>query len=402
MTFRNIGDCLLFPLVCLLFITVGINHMVYPTLYATAAVGLILMLLSCKNAGFHKLSLEPLIPVALVLYIALTPGQWFKDLPIAGMMLASYVVGLAATCLLKKKLHWFYLCLSLTLSFIFLYCLVVGHSPQTIKTGKLHLLFQHNNVMALVTAWCVGYLFFNRKKFVGYWHILLWVTIILNVCIFALSGGRSAYVGCICATLAMGVIQYRQHLKKIVLLLLAFLICTYIALPNVQKDRIHSIIQNPIQDSTFQSRLPIWEVAIDGIKNSPIWGNAMRGFYEYDKQYKEKNLAEMKTRYPIIETSAGHPHNIYLGILFMSGIIGALLWLLAYVPAISMAIKKNDCFFLFFLCFFLAYGLFDFSLHRKDGAVTLFFPLGVVYGHFLLNATRHLHRAKTRSDAQVE
>lgn len=402
MTFRNIVNYLLFPLICLLFISVGVNQMVYPLLYAAASVSFILLLLSVKNIDFHKKFLESLIPVFLLIYIGFTPGYWFKDLPVASMMLASYVIGLAAACLLRKKIHWLYLCLSLTLSFTFLYCLVMNYPSQTMKSGKLHLFFYHNSVMALVTAWCVGYLYFNRKKFIGYWHYILWTTISLNLCIFAMSGGRSAYLGCICSTLTIGIIQYRKHLKKIFILLFTFFLCTYIALPDVQKDRIRSVIQNPIQDNTFQSRLPIWEVAIDGIINSPLWGNSLRNFYNYDKQYKEKNLEEMKTRYSIIENSAIHPHNIYLGILFMSGIAGGILWLLTYVPAITMAIKQNDVFFLFFLFFFLTYGLFDFSLHRKDGAITLFFPLGVVYGHSLLNSIRCLQNAEKLPAAQLE
>lgn len=399
MTFKNIADYLLFPLICLLFITVGINQMVYPLLYASASVSFILLLISVKNIDFHKKILEPLIPVFLLIYIAFTPGYWFKDLPVASMMLASYIIGLAAACLLRKKIHWIYLCLSLTLSCTFLYCLVMNYPPQTMKSGKLHLFFYHNSVMALVTAWCVSYLFFNRKKFVGIWRFILWITISINIYIFAMSGARSAYIGCIFSTLVIGIIQYRQHLKKIFFLLLSFFICTYIILPDIQKDRIFSIINNPVQDSTFQSRLPIWEVTVDGIIHSPVLGNSIRGFYEYDKLYKEKNFEQMKTRYSIIEETAGHPHNIYLGILFMSGIIGVMLWFLVYVPAVSMAIKQHDYFFLFFLFFFLAYGLSDFSLHRKDGAVTLFFPLGVIYGRSLLHSFNSLQRVKKRSAA---
>lgn len=376
---------ILFFLLCLLFITLGLNHMVYPTLYASGIFGLILLILLFRqydNFSIHLLT--PLIPFGLFLYTAFTPGYWFKDLPIATMMSAAYITGLAAQCLLKEKIRFFYFCLSLTLSICFVYNTTFGLPNLNTNSDKLKLLFYHSSVMALVVIWCMFYLFFNIKTFSKRLRPIVWSSLFLNLIIFMLSGARSAYIGCIAAVLFIGIYTYRKYIHYIIFFIVLISITTYIVLPEKEKNRICSLIQNPICDPTFQSRLPIWEVAVNGITISPIFGNSIRGFYEYDKNYKKIHLNEMKTRYSIIETSAVHPHNIYLGILFMSGFAGALFWLIAYIPAVRAALQQQDMFFICFLTFYLFYGLSCFSLHRKDGAITLFFPLGIVYGRHLM------------------
>ncbi len=380
------GSSVFFFLLCLLFITLGLNHMVYPTLYASGTFGLILLLLLFRQYNEFSIPLlVPLLPFGLFLYTAFTPGCWFKDLPIATMMCAAYIAGLAAQCLLKEKIHFLYLCLSLTLSLCLLYDATLGLPNLNPNSDKLKLFFYHSSVMALVVVWCMFYLFFNIKNFSKRLKPVVWSSLFLNLLIFMLSGARSAYIGFIAAVFLIGVYKYRRYIHYIVFCIAALSVATYAVLPEKEQHRIRSLIQNPTCDPTFQSRLPIWEVAVNGITTSPILGNAVRGFYEYDKQYKEAHLHEMKTRYPIIEPSAGHPHNIYLGILFMSGIAGALLWLLAYIPAVRAAVQQQDIYFLCFLIFYLFYGLSCFSLHRKDGAVTLFFPLGLVYGRHLMH-----------------
>ncbi len=379
------GTVILFFLLCILFIALGLNHMVYPPLYTAAVLSLFLLLLLQRYGEFSIRVLAPLFPFGILLYTAVTPGYWFKDLPLATMMGSAYIAGLAAQCLLKEKIHFLYLYLSLTLSACFLYHTVFGFSNLDSNPDKLKLLFYHNNVMALVTVWCVIYLVFNIKNFFGHLRLVAWTSVLINVLIFMLSGGRSAYIGCIASVLLMGIFFYRGRLLYIMLCLLLLSVATYMVLPENEGSRIRSLIQNPICDPTFQSRLPIWEVAMNGIAASPVLGNSLRGFYDYDQSYKKAHLNEMKTRYSIIETSVGHPHNIYLGILFMSGFAGGLLWLLAYLPAVRAAVRQQDMFFLCFLLFYLFYGLSDFSLHRKDGAVTLFFPLGMVYGQFLMD-----------------
>lgn len=376
----------IFFLTCCLFCCLGLNHFVYPPLY-TAAFASLLLLLDWLWRHRHVASMFALLlPVLLVAYIGLTPGNWFKDAPIATMMGAAFIVGLGGAIFYSKRLIWLYGLLSLTLSLCFFYALISGFPGKILwNSHKLKLFYYHPGIMALVCVWCVLYLFINRKDIPdNHWKKIFYISIALNLIILALSGSRSAYIGCAFSALATGFLYYRKYMGRIFFCGLAGFICVYLVLPEPEQDRILSLLRNPLQDATFQSRLPIWEVALAGIKDSPFVGNAQRQFYAYNRSYQAQNLEGMKKRYRLIEKPVGHPHNIYLGILFMSGIIGLLLWLAAYLPAIRWALEQNDKFFIAFLLFFMAYGLSDFPLYQKNGALVLFFPLGIVYGRRLL------------------
>ncbi|MEG2004604.1 MAG: hypothetical protein RR014_01080, partial [Bilophila sp.] len=78
---------------------------------------------------------------------------------------------------------------------------------------------------------------------------------------------------------------------------------------------------------------------------------------------------------------------------YVNGIVGTVLFLVAFAPAVRQAWRVQDLFFLSVVVFYLGFGLLEYGLHRKDGILMLFFPLGLVYGRALLQASQgHLPR----------
>ena len=89
---------------------------------------------------------------------------------------------------------------------------------------------------------------------------------------------------------------------------------------------------------------------------------------------------ELYKKYPNTESTISHPHSLFLGIPYAYGIAGTILFIACFAPAVLLSWRKKDVFFLGVVVFYLGYGLFEYSLHRKEGIFMLFFPLGLVYG----------------------
>lgn len=88
----------------------------------------------------------------------------------------------------------------------------------------------------------------------------------------------------------------------------------YMVLPTQQQERVFSMFHEPLEDSTFKSRLPIWIVAHSGFIDSPWVGNSARGFREYHKAYILDHRTELYKKYPNTESTISHPHSLFLGI----------------------------------------------------------------------------------------
>ena len=87
-----------------------------------------------------------------------------------------------------------------------------------------------------------------------------------------------------------------------------------------------------------------------------------------------------------MESEIASPHNVYLGFAFGYGSVGVLLLFAALLPAVASSFAARRYLFPAIVLFYAGYGLFDYPLHRKDGILMLFFPLGLVYGRRLAAA----------------
>lgn len=379
---------LFFLSTCALFVMTGFDRSVYPFLYFSAFMGVCLLFFARKRVDWGVFSSPFWFPFPFLLYTAITPGLLFKDLPVADVMFSTYIVGVAAAFFFARTYWLFVLCLSLTLTGSFVLFVVLGFPLEMTLDKRLVLFLHHPNVMGSVAAWCVLFFVATHYEYTRKGKYLL--ALLLSPCLLALalSVGRSAYIGFIAAIFFLSCMVWKKYLIRVILALTALSLLTYALLPEQQQRRMLSAVLNPLEDATFKSRLPIWLVVCDGIERSPWIGNSVRGFFAHHRQYVEEHKDILAQEHPYTEPMIGHPHSMYLGILYTNGILGTLLFFVAFIPAIRRAWRDQDLFFLSVIVFYLGYGLLEYGLHRKDGILILFFPLGLVYGRELLAASQ--------------
>lgn len=403
-----------FVLLCGVFAALGFNTLYYPFMYAATAVGLWLL---CR-AWPHQDSatrLRWLLPLPFILCVALSPGWWLKDLSVADKMLSACIMGLAAGIWLEKRLFLAFLCLPLSLTALLLFVLFTGQ-PAMLQDGRLCLLYVHSNHLGFVSLLSLLILpecrapLQDRFGRAAVWALLPMACALLAMGI--LSASRSSLLGFAAAALVWAFFRYRPRLVRavsvlkgvclVVALTLGMALFARATLPEAQWQRLCAMVTSPMQDATFQSRLPLWDIALKGLAEAPLFGQSIRGYPAYFNDALKHDGDALKQRYPHIEAQANHPHNLYLGFGFAYGAVGFGLFLLALAPLFlppspsvsfspSSSLSPSVCLhdegatyrhartlFLVILCFYLAHGLFDYTLHRKDGILFFFFFLSAV------------------------
>lgn len=263
---------------------------------------------------------------------------------------------------------------------------VRGFPKDMLWNGRMRLFFDHPSVLSFITG--LLFLFFVNK-----WNTqnperkkIATIGSFISFSIVALCAARGTFLAVALGSVFLGIVIYRRYWGQF---FLVTIVCGGILLSLLsahERERALSAIQNPFEDATFISRQPIWDAAIAGFKESPLIGNGIRSFESYHEHFITEYAKELNAKYPVVETSIASPHNMYLGIAFGYGSIGIILLLAILLPAIRWAIIDKVYLFPAVLFFYAGYGLFDYPLHRKDGILLLFFPLGFMYGKRLLVA----------------
>jgi O-antigen ligase len=375
---------LYFFLICGLFIAFGFDFLSYPFLYTSGFVGGIVCIRLIYTQKINPTKYF-FIPIIFFLYVTITPGQPFKDLHVTGIISAAFFAGLAAMLFYRDKLStiFFLLPLSLVINFLvnlgthFLFgTALLGTSGQK---GRLALEFSHPNVLGEMA--CLGILVLlcyppdkRSLRLLGYGLIAILSFIIL------LTVGRSAYLGTIAA---LSLYAFIHSWKKASILLVAIILTAVVAvpfMPKTQQTRISNMITNPTQDPTFQSRIPIWNHAWRKIQEAPVFGNGLRTFRSTIRAYLDQNYEDIKKENKYAEKRpAKHPHSFYLAALYGWGIVGSSLLAIICMMMVKYAIRSRHYLPLYALAFTLAFGLFDVRLLSRDGALLLFFPMGMVF-----------------------
>lgn len=368
-----------------LFICFGFNFGAYFFLYSSAMLGAGLLI-------YHHLKYQLiiskylLIPVLFILYVSITPGEPFKDLSIGGMMAAAFVSGVAAYTFFKDRFSTlsFFLPMAMTTYFFThaLWSIVFDQPffPVEKYAGRLTLSFSHPNVLGEMAS--LGILLLlcfpsERKKWrwTGYGLIaVLGFMIILTV-------GRSTYLGILAALSLYSIVTYGKKGVAALLVCLAIGTASLPFMPEKEQQRLVSTIQDPLNDPNFKNRLPMWVAAVDGFKESPFFGNSLRGFKKFHAKYIEMNSEELQARlgYETEKKAYSHPHNAYMAALHAWGLVGCGLLLSVLVHAIRISLKNKEYLPMYALVFMLVYGVFDVRFQSKTGDLFLFFPLGTAY-----------------------
>lgn len=387
----NLETSLLFFSLCATFFLLAINHGFYTGLYVCGFSSLLLLIRFIYKI---KLTLYSyfivFLPFLLCLYVIVTPGHFFKDMPVGECIFFSYISGLGAAIFCKEK-EWDFVCSLLAgILFSLLIYVLLGFPDFMKLNGRLMLLFFHPSVLANVCSLMFIYFYYQYRHVEKKKQIVSFLGIVTGLIVVVFCVSRATYAALLGSFIYLTIIMFRKYALRIgiVLVLCLSIFSTFLSFN--QRERIISALKNPFGDVTFLSRQPIWDAAISGFEESPWLGNGLRSFKVYHGNFIKENDKELRQKYPAVEQKIANPHNLYLGLLFAYGIIGVLLFMGAIFPALWISIVSKNYLFPAIILFYLIYGLFEYQLHRKDGIFLLFFPLGIVYGrYFMEKLQRH-------------
>ncbi|MDL2209187.1 O-antigen ligase family protein [Desulfovibrio sp. OttesenSCG-928-O18] len=163
---------------------------------------------------------------------------------------------------------------------------------------------------------------------------------------------------------------------------LALLLCSILAGGSVwmNKDsstgrRVFSALTNVTQDPTFRTRLPIWEIGWESFKTSPVIGHGHQSYLELHRRYLVEHKAELDAKYNRrYEKRVKQAHNILLGRLVETGLLGTVAFLVFYGGAIVAAWRgpQSRRWLIAPLVFYFALSMFDDGLFRMNDAIILF------------------------------
>lgn len=367
---------------CGMFVAFGVNIGAYAFLYSSGVLGAGLLVREYVR-GNITFSWKFFVPILFFVYVAITPGYLFKDLPIAGMFSAAFFAGAAGCYFFKDKMPSILFLLPLALSAHFLARVVASLAfdypliETTGYVGSLTLSYSHHNVVGVLASFGI----FSLISFphpqptirrIGYVLMaILGIVILLTV-------GRSTYLG---LAAALGLLALLRSWKVAVGGMVVVLVVGAMALPFMApaaQKRITGMVLAPHKEHNFQNRLPTWTIGYDGFKGSPILGNGLRTFKNYSRAYLDKHYLDMKkvNKYTL-NIAYSHPHNSYIAVLYGWGIAGLLLLSIILISSYKTSERDKKIFILSCSAFLLAFGIFDVRFLSRDGALFLFFPIGI-------------------------
>lgn len=242
------------------------------------------------------------------------------------------------------------------------------------------------------------------------WKILLISILALNCLTLILSGTRAAWIG-----LAFGVsflffvwffsaLTIELKIRKLIIFGV-FFFCAFLFLFVLFQDALsldkNLFFQRALSvfnvDTLFHSaRFPIWQIAVDGWKEKPIFGWGPESFtYVFDKYFKTEHLEFIGENFHYDK-----PHNKILEITAASGIIGLLSYLAIFFVIFYMlwkSRKTKPIIALVFSAFFISYFIANlFSFDTLGTYLIFFLALG-----FLENSVfKHIGNSVSKKETE--
>lgn len=381
---------------CGMFVAFGVNIGAYAFLYSSGVLGAGLLVREYAR-GNITFSWKFFVPIVFFAYVAITPGHFFKDLPIAGMFSSAFFAGAAGCYFFKDKMPSILFLLPLALSAHFLARVVASLTfdypliETTGYVGSLILSYSHHNVVGVLASFGIFSLicFPHQKptiRRIGYaLMVILGIVILLTV-------GRSTYLG---LAAALGLFALLKSWKLAVGAMVVALTLGAMALPFMAPDaqkRITGMVLAPHKEQNFRNRLPTWTIGYEGFTESPIYGHGLRTFKSFSESYLERHYSELRKNNPYTTKRAfSHPHNSYLAALYGWGLIGTGLFITTTILTIKSSTQRAKKLISYTTVFILAFGIFDVRFLSRDGALFLLFPTGLALGDMLCSVTSNNH-----------
>lgn len=168
------------------------------------------------------------------------------------------------------------------------------------------------------------------------WIIIPWMLFLLTL---SLTLSRAGWVAAIAAFTALALVQFRPRLQTILkygailLLLIMVVLISSSWLPEQLRSRIESI-RNPFMTSEVQSRVEVWQIAINTIRQNPLVGIG-----------SERISGALLQTWGVAPPDIS-PHNIYLTAAYQYGLPNLFLlmifWLLLLLNGIQLAWRGNS------------------------------------------------------------
>lgn len=257
---------------------------------------------------------------------------------------------------------------------------VMGYdSPDFWHDGRLKLFAIHPSRLGLYCAACFFFLLHRSVAASGRARLLPVAASLFALFLLIQTNTRGNIlmlplgVACFAATLS------RRHWKRLGPALLVCVLLTggavWMSKESVAGKRLVSAVTNITRDGTFRSRLPIWEAGWESFKANPFIGHGYQGYRDAHARYREEHAADWDVRYQgNYEHNVKQAHNIVLGRLVETGILGTLAFLVFYGGAIVAAWRGPESrrWLVAPLVFYLAMNMVDDGLFRMNDAFILF------------------------------
>ncbi|CAK7046167.1 MAG: hypothetical protein DELT_00832 [Desulfovibrio sp.] len=178
--------------------------------------------------------------------------------------------------------------------------------------------------------------------------------------------------------LFLGVALPKCYWKRFGLALLVCAVLTsgaiWTAKDTVTGKRLVSVVTDVTEDPNFISRQPIWEAGWESFKESPLIGHGYHSYRALHAAYVQKHGPELQARYGGYEKTVKQAHNIVLGRLVDTGLLGAVAFFFFYAAAILAAWRgaQENKWLVAPLVFYLGMSMLDDGLFRMNDAFILF------------------------------
>ena len=250
-------------------------------------------------------------------------------------------------------------------------------SPDIWHDGRLKLFAMHPSRLGLYAAVCLFFLLFRTLAGAGWERLLGLVGALLVLFILVNTNTRANLLMLPLGLLCLGVVLPRRYWKRMAAALILCAVLGGVALTmsnSFAVKRLVSAVTNPLEDSNFKSRLPIWHIGWESFKTAPLFGHGHQGYLKLHERYLAEHREEMEARFPGFEPRIKQAHNIILGRLVETGVAGTAGFLLFYLGAIAAAWRgpAGNRWLLAPLIFYMGMSMFDDGLFRINDAFILF------------------------------
>ncbi len=202
---------------------------------------------------------------------------------------------------------------------------------------------------AIFALFYISYLLISKYKgkLFSFGAIVLWVLALLTLIIFFTAGTRGAFLGLVASALAF--LAYLAFSSKrwrkwlvlagAVMVVLVFILVQFKDAPVIKSiPGVSRLLSISFSANTFQDRITIWKMAIDGFKERPILGWGPENFLQvFDRHFN--------TKYFVPSAGFGawfdRAHDIYLDYLVETGILGLLSYLSIFIVFYWMLLRRT-------------------------------------------------------------